>query len=237
MTKEYSFSLIGCKIDLSHLVSLLEKIGMSLEKDELSISFSDSTSIKELDINELSTMDFANKEIKSIKANYRKLIFDDKINIESKTYFTFEQDIFDECYKITISSSDFDVFSKLKLIIDEWINNVRISYRIRLYGLFNHPVFLCVLSSILLTGATIVGIFCHINITAYFSAFILLVFVFLFVYSSFVSFLFSFLEKSFPKTEIDIGMNKATKRRKIACWLLTSLILPFIFMIIGIVLK
>ena len=241
LTKKYSYSteLNGCIVDKHHISSFLGKMEPFFKDDTLvSVFFYDSTSIEKVKKSEFDEYDFSNLRVKTINIHLIKHLYKTSTSdeIESSVWLKMDSQFNDN--KVSVSSSSFDEYSKLRTIVDEWIRSITSQRRQKVIRILKKDFIISPLSTILMVIFTIFGMGYHnlfsdmelINI-------ILPCIVFIFFYSSIVGFLVNRIKSNFPPTEIDIGENIYESRRKWIGWFITTILIPVLFFIISAVIK
>lgn len=231
MINEQEYKLIGCIIDKKHLHNFLIMVGeFFVEKTPtISINFSDNTSVKNVDSSEFNMFDFSNREIVSFSMYEYYYLY--KPDEETRLSFTYNKN-FHSC-TIIISSSNFSKFSEFKTKLEYWIKSVNNKKREKIINILSHDTIIFLNNSIILNVITIVGTLLLFKNKSFLSGIIIGIFIPGWIFISFG--ITSKIKEYYPNTEIDIGFNKSKEKRKKMWLLLTVFIIPFVYMILGII--
>lgn len=226
MTKSYSTNLNACIIDKEHLLRLMNEVSLFFDDTTVSFYFTDNTSISEVTREEFDEFDFSNRQIK----NMRMSLFKSDFQTGKVSSVELEHE-YDKSYSLSVSSTDYGEYSKLKTIIDEWVKSICYEKRKSILVILQHEVLFSFLLSVLLLSS-IIAIFLvnsKLNINLGFLLLFFILYICSFVLSDFV---LNHLKNSFPRTEIDIGINIAKKKRKRSWIFISVYFIPFVYMLI-----
>ena len=234
MIKKYSSELNGCIISKTHIEQILSHMGSIFEKGNITFVFTNSTEVSCSSLEEFKSINFENKIIKSLRIVYYE--FNVKKNIPSQD-FTLDYDVFSEVYTISISSEDNDEYSKMKTFVDEWILSVQSQWRKRLAIIEKYSFVASIFFGLILGIVSGTGLCKLFNWKITEVAAINTYSIFITVSFFFIELLFYVFKRCFPRTEIDLGINRHKRTRVLAWILLMQVIWPFVLFIIGLVYK
>lgn len=229
MTYEYRIELNGCIIDKDHLMAITELVNEHFGRFHLSFSFEDNTKVSDLSIADFEKYDFSNKVIKEVEL--RASQYDTTKKIDNS--FSLSRYYFSNNYQLSFSSSDYSFYSLLKNLIEDWVKNITLSSRLKAIKLLKHPSILATITAVILSFCASFATIRLFNVTNVWLSMIISVLNTLFMF--FVCLLmFDTIKDAFPLTEIDIGLNKFQQLRKKYYFFLTVIIIPLVYMLIGI---
>lgn len=213
--------LNGAIFTKDNIVKLMEIVNKYTNESEiLNIKFSDGIEYSNIGIEDLKQMNFENLIIKDIKM-YIMSKWDSKYKNKFILYYS---EIFKQC-TLEYSSSNRDQFSSIRSDILDWKKNITarekmINFIYSWYSQFilTFIIFLLIMLSVVdaLKNESLFNIL-GFNIFLMFAVYVILVIPSI-----------KLIKYSYPKTEINIGINKSAKVRKYLWLLLTIIIIPII---------
>ena len=121
MINETKIELAGCILDKKYITSLLVITNKYFGSSSFSIEFKDGTKLSDLSIAEFEKIDFNNRTLSSIELQ----CYESDYKTSQKSSLYLYKGFMNEPYVLTYSSSDNDIYLKIKADLEGWINNIR----------------------------------------------------------------------------------------------------------------
>ncbi|MBQ9731354.1 MAG: hypothetical protein IJV94_04560 [Bacilli bacterium] len=189
------------------------------KKEILNLKFKDDLGYSDLNINEFKDLDFDNKLIEKVSIY---VISSYESNFENKLTFTYYGTDFDS--DIVYSSNNKDQFLNIKDDIEKW--NISVTSRKWIPFIFKWYFYAFVFFVICVSLSAFIYKFIYLmNVES------AIVAVFLIIQSIFWILTMpcvQMIRQSFPKVELDIGVNKHKKTRNFLWIVISLIIIPFI---------
>lgn len=229
MKREMKYSLDGKYLNNNNILQLMESCNKLFKHCNLEIYFKNNEKQSNITFEEFKNYDFSNLTIDSISLSCYSYIDEEK-----SIYL--RKNIYGKNYYIIFSSDNDNSFYNIKGIIDDWmrkitsknsfvmkfVNSLKIYFLIYLIYSFS-----IALSTFYLIDKNNIGIPYSIIISSVGGVLI-----------TFLSNLtISILRYMFPMTEIDIGENKSKNLRKYIWSIILIIIIPTIFLVLGLFIK
>lgn len=217
MQNEQMINLKGVVVTKGNICDLIGELKKYYDNCSINITYKNNISKTKLSIEEFKKEQFENMVIKNLEIR----LFDSE-HYENSFYF--DNFIFDEYY-IKYSNNDYEKFSTIKNILEEWL---KINNKHKEIVTFAHsfwPIILFFLLVYIPSSILLGREFKETTLFLYSFSVSIICFMIAFGLQSFLRFIF-------PKTLIDIGYCKGKVVRKRLGWTLIVVIIPLIISII-----
>ena len=220
MELKQKMSLCGQIINKEKMISLMEIIRKYTDENQiLNIKFNDDSEYANLSIHEFEEICFDNKLIEKMNI----YVFSSyKHGYRNKFSFTYYRTDLDS--EIEYSSNNRDQFLHIQDDIDKW----KVSVTDRKWCSFIYKWYFYVIMFLIICASLSVFIyklFCATSADSVVNVFLLLVQI---IFYLFTIPCVKIIKHSFPKVELDIGINRHKKMRKILWVVISVIVIPFI---------